>query len=287
MYNLLSKIFFVLVLSASFPIGVVASELRLDANKVDVRVGEEFIVEVLMNADKPVNAVEGRIVFPKDAVEIREIRDGNSSINLWVEKPHSETGALVFSGITPGGFIGVNNQLFSVVFEAKQEGMMAISIAKATALENDGVGTETTLALRNIVLQVKAGDSSVRRNVIEDTVPPEPFTPTIAQDSSVFDGNFFLVFATQDKGSGIKRYEVREGRFGWWREAESPYLLTRQKLDKDIYMRVIDNADNERVAVVPATVSSTWWDHYVLFVILTMLILAVIVYKKVWVRFIK
>jgi len=59
------------------------------------------------------------------------------------------------------------------------------------------------------------------------------------------DGKYFLVFSTQDKGSGVDHYEVREGRFGGFSEVSSPYILKYQSLDKKIFVKAIDKFGNE------------------------------------------
>ena len=115
-----------------------------------------------------------------------------------------------------------------------------------------------------------------------DTEPPEDFTPAIVNDPNVFDGKYFLVFATQDKGTGVDHYEVREGRWGWFREAESPYLLKQQKISRDVYVKAVDSAGNERIAVIPARVHSAWWEGYELFAILVVVILIACAYKRRW-----
>jgi hypothetical protein len=289
MYYLLTKIFFILVFCTFFSLDVHASELRLDVSKVDVRIGEEFVVEVLMNTDGLVNAVEGKIVFREDVFEVREIRDGNSSINLWIEKPHSESGAIVFSGITPGGFVGVNKHIFSVVFEVKQEGPAEISIAEAKALENDGTGTEISLALRNATVDIKAGDSSIRRSVIKDTVPPEPFTPIISSDPNIFGGQSFVVFSTQDKDSGISHYEIKEYRFKpfslfiLWRVVESPYILSDQELKSHTLMRALDNARNIQVSDIAPVRPLLWYEYAFYWIILIgVLCGAGYAFSKIW-----
>lgn len=286
-YSIL-KFIILFTLCAFSPFHVEAAELRLDVSKIDVRVEEEFVVEVFINIDESVNAVEGKIVFPKDILEVREIRDSNSSVNFWIEKPSiSPDGELVFSGITPGGFSGVNNLIFSTVFKAKKEGTASISTIKIKALQNDGLGTELPLTLRNVMVNIKSGDSTIRKETLRDTDPPELFTPIIASDPLIANGKHFVVFSTQDKGSGIKHYKIREGRFGWWREVESPYFLMYQSLTKDIYIRAIDNANNERVAFLPASVHREWWKQYELLAIIIILFSVVMIYKKVCVRFIK
>ena len=72
----------------------------------------------------------------------------------------------------------------------------------------------------------------------------------------VADGAPYLVFATQDGGSGVARYEVAEspGRApdpSAWAQAESPYPLRDASLTSWIAVRAIDGAGNVRTALLP------------------------------------
>lgn len=278
------------ILLTFFPLTSFASELRLDASRMDVYAGEEFTVEVTLFADEPVNAVEARIIFLEDMLVVKEISDGNSSINFWVERPRSEIpGIVVFSGVTPGGFSGVNNLLFSVTFEAKKTGTAVISISNAKALQDDGVGTETSLSLRNVAVEIKAGDSSTRKEEAKDTVQPEPFAISIARDPSISDGEWFVAFATSDKDSGVSRYEIREYRFSpltflsRWRVAESPHILSDQALKSHVIVRAVDGAGNVRISEIPATHSLAWYEYALYWFILTSVVCAVVyVVSKLW-----
>jgi len=250
------------------PLTSFASELRLDASQVDVQIGEVFTVAAVLFANEPVNAVEGQILFPKDLLSVKEISDGNSSINLWIERPESiASGMVAFSGITPGGFSGVNNLLFSVVFEAKKTGSATISLKDAKALKNDGLGTEAALALRNVVIEVKAGDGSSQEKEVKDTVKPEPFALTIANDSTIADGKWFVVFATTDKGAGISHYKIKEYRFPAfkffvpWRIANSPHILSDQELKSYIVVRAVDNRENVSVTKISPTNQLLWHEN--------------------------
>ncbi len=263
------------------PVTSFAAEMKLDASKGDLRIGEDFLVSVVLYSDDTVNAAEGRIIFPAGLLRVKEIRDGNSPINFWIEKPHVVSpGIVIYSGVTPGGFSGPDNILFTIVFEAREKGIAQIIQEKLRVLENDGIGTETAFTRRDIEINIRSGDGSSIKETKIDNEAPEIFTPVVVEDLSVFDGKYFLVFATQDKGSGMKRYDVREGRFGWWKEAESPYLLARSELDRDIYVRAIDNAGNERVVVLPTSMHDEWLEQYGFLVILILLIIVVIIYKR-------
>jgi len=212
------------------------------------------VVEVDTGA-QDINALEGALVIP-ESMHINEIQTGNSAILFWITPPEHIGNIITFAGITPGGFIGVN-PIFSVSGDFTAQDLEGARFESVVALKNDGSGTSVPVTISLSLVAFKA-----------DTELPEEFTPTIASDPNIFDGKYFLVFATQDKGSGIDHYEVREGRWGWFKEVESPYLLKYQKLNRDVYVKAIDNAGNERVVVVPVRVHSTWWEQYGLFAIL-------------------
>ena len=266
--------------------GVNAVEIRLDASKVEVRIGEQFVVTVFMSADESVNAVEGQLVFPPDWLSVKDIHDGNSVINFWIEKPHIDTsGVVLFSGITSGGFTGSNNRIFSVVFEAKKTGIASVVLQNTKALLNDGLGTPTEVRIKNSELKIQeSGDLYSKSYILSpppDTEPPEIFRPEIAKGSEMFDGKWFLVFATQDKGSGIDHYEIREVKRrlyllpvvnyiyrNSWTEAESPYILKDQKLRSWIYVKATDKIGNERVAIVEPRYPMKWYAQPLVWIII-------------------
>src|SRR3989344_3373636 len=207
-----------------------------------------------------INALEGTLVLP-ESLHVREIQTGNSVILMWVEEPRQTGNIITFAGITPGGFEGVY-PVFTIHGAFTKEDFERARFESVVALKNDGTGERVPVMLSLSLVAFKG-----------DTEPPEDFTPVIASDPNVFDGKYFLVFATQDKGTGIDRYEVREGRWGFFREVESPYLLKYQRLDRDAYVKAIDNAGKERVAVLAARVHKSWWGEAGLFAILLMIIL--------------
>jgi len=86
-----------------------------------------------------------------------------------------------------------------------------------------------------------------------DSTPPEDFKPKIGRDPAVFEGKYFLSFATTDKTSGIDHYEVLEQKRTLVRgekAAESPYLLKDQSLKSKILVKAVDKAGNERISEI-------------------------------------
>ena len=133
---------------------------------------------------------------------------------------------------------------------------------------NDGLGTAlkaNTSGTKIVVGDNFSGGANDEWNnrVREDTIPPKQFSITLTKDDSAFHGEYFIVFNTNDKQTGIDHYEVIEERinnlgdfdfFKWggvtapWKRATSPYVLEDQSLNSVIRVKAIDKAGNEYVA---------------------------------------
>ena len=280
------------VINALFVVirGVSAAELKLLSSAQEIAVGQQFKVDLLLNTENEIiNAVEGKIVFPADLLEMKELQDGNSIINFWIEKLSSNNNELVFSGIIPGGYNDAEGFIFSAVFEAKKEMTGVIEIKESKILLNDGKGTQAKLSVKNFsFVAIRApirGDSWVSP---KDTEQPEAFSPQISHDPNIFDNKWFLVFATQDKGSGIERYEVQERRESKifnlrpiknnWIIAESPYQIQDQNLHSIIYIRAIDKSGNERMEMLLPQRPIKWYEDYYLWGIIIILVIIPLYY---------
>ena len=274
---ILSSIFFFLLLTSIFyilnPSPLFAAELSIESKTQDVRVGDLFEVNLSLNTDgEKLNAFEGNLFF-SDNLELKKIEDGDSIINLWIEHPSvpksNIQNFISFSGITPGGYKGPKGLIFRVVFTAKKEGEGKVAIEKERVLKNDGLGTEVKISKKNLEFRIEnlGGESSINPksyilNPVKDIVPPEDFKPIISKDNNLYDGKYFLVFNTQDKISGIDRYEIREGFFGKFVVAESPYLLQNQKLNKKIIVKAVDKTGNERMEIIYPQNWIPWYENY-------------------------
>ena len=285
---------YLLVVSSVFILfaasSVSATEFFFDSETKEARPGAGFQTYVLLNAEnEEINAVEGKIIFSPELLELQTIKDGNSFVNFWIEKPKNENGVIIFSGITPGGYKDAKGLIFSVIFRAKKEGEASVEISEAKALLNDGRGTETKTGVKKLLVSIRADISVPSWSVPKDAEPPETFRPEIARDESLFDGKWFLVFATQDKSSGIDHYEVKESRqkiftlFQKWVLAESPYILADQELRSFIFMKAIDKAGNERIAKINPQNPLGWYENYENWLIIILgLVIAVSVLQKIW-----
>ncbi len=280
-----------------------AAELYLKTAASGVGVGEEFLIDVLADtSDETLNAVEGELIFPAELIEVVGVFERDSVITFWLEKPNFDEadGRIKWSGVTPGGFGNVLSpfgtqpaRLFSVVFKGKEAGTGQIGFGGVRALRNDGEGTPAGLTISGLTLTVNGKDSkseSKKEEFLTDDEPPQEFLPLVTADPTVFDGRWFLIFNTQDKESGIERYEVLEKRmfldFRFWTVAESPYLLKDQSLRSRIYVKAVDKQGNERVAELAPTYPLDWRENILPWIIIiTILDLAVLFWRKfLWQR---
>lgn len=268
----LLSIFYFLLPTASF-----AAVVFLSTDDSVVSMSKDFLVEVLVDTEKDsVNTIAGKLVFSTDFFDVKEIRDGNSQINFWVDKPkESGPGEISFSGITPGGLTGNNKFLLSIVFRPKKIGNTTIKFDNVEVFKNDGQGTRIDVKTTPLALSISTESGDQPSNIlnIEDKDKPDDFKPVIGSDPDIFFAKYFLVFTAQDKGSGIDHYKVREGFWGKYIVAVSPYLLEDQSLTKTVYVKAIDKSGNERVVSISSQNTSPLYQLYIILgIILTVCI---------------
>ena len=270
-----------------------AGKLYFDVYKNDAESSvspDDYLLKVELDTQgEVINAVDGKILLPKDIVEVKEIHDGNSNINFWLQSPiEKNKGEIEFSGITPGGVSGEKILLFSVVIHQNNKNQGSISFDSIKVLKNDGQGTEIKTSITTLGLPVNTSKSiaDMKDGLVKDTIPPEVFEPNILNNVDSFDNKNLIVFATQDKDSGIDHYEIKEGFFDKFKKAESPYLLEKQNLHSKIYLKAVDNAGNERLVEFYPVGKIRWYLRYGIIGI----ILAVIAFfgiRQVWSKFIR
>ena len=205
-----------------------------------------------------------------------DVQDGHSVVSLWPERPTKNqpvAGAIHFAGVMPGGYNGEKAELFSVVLKAKKTGNTSVSLTDLNVLLNDGQGTQVKTSAKSSQIQVIAGavaslnKKTLAINLSADKELPEPFTPVVSRDPNLFEGQAFLVFATQDKASGIDHYEVCEG-VEICVQAESPFVLQHGNQKEEVIVKAFDKNNNIRIAMVSVTIPWPWYYYAILLVLL-------------------
>jgi hypothetical protein len=239
---------------------VSAAEVFLEPQSLPVTTGDSatFLMSV-SNPTKPLNAVEGSVQFDSAKLEFIEAKTGGGVVSFWIEYPHvCELNRICFSGISPGGFSDVRNELLTLTFLPKNTGTTTLTFDAIRLLQHDGKGTDEVVEAKGVALVIEEGWGG-RAEQEYDTEPPEAFTPTIISDKDVYGGASSLIFSTTDKQTDVVAYYVKEVPFSWlavffpWKEARAPYLLLDQTLSSYIFVKAVDKGDNERVATVLPT----------------------------------
>ena len=279
------------------PLQSIAAELFFETTGPSVRKGKPVDVVLRLDASsEAVNALEGSLSFSRH-LSVQYIKEGDSIIPFWIQKPEIAGDTISFAGIIPGGYLGdLSSQqkelkpgkIFTVRFNTKEEGDAWVQIDRETAvLLHDGKGTEAPLFVRDASIQIYEGTSTQEPNVIDwdDKVPPEPFSLRIVKyPNNFFTGKYHVVFVAQDNDSGVSHYEISEGD-GSFVIAESPYLLKDQQLDEGITVVAYDKAGNKRSESLFPAEQLRWYEKtavrvVVLFIVIGVLVLLMFVYSK-------
>lgn len=225
-------------------------------------VSDTFIADIrLDNQNECVNAAHVEVRYPVDSLRAVDFSKGGSILSLWVEEPKIDTnaGVVTFSGGIPGGYCGripgdpvLSNVLGKIVFSvigATQKTAQVSVAGTSVVYLNDGLATPAKLTTQGgtyeLVTTPQLGANPWLDQVGEDKTPPDEFAVTVESTRRVFGGNYYAVFATQDKQSGIDHYEIFER--GAWRTVTSPHELKDQYLLGGIQVKAIDKAGNERI----------------------------------------
>lgn len=268
------------LLVISIPSMVFAVSMSFEPPNLVSNQSAPFTTTLLLTAEnESINAVDGTLIVSEEFGNNVTVTDSGSIVTYWVSKPSYDPNdrTIKFSGTIPGGFDGQSGILFSIILPPRAGGSLenAVVVAEANSYLNDGLGTQAKVSSRQFSLTSDGSgpvDSVVASQLYidetkPDNIPPETFSPQLAQDSRVFDGKWFINFATTDKQSGISYYEVQETRSGRldagkWKRAESPYLLEDQQLHSYIYVVAVDRQGNERMIKVYPRLPLTWWQQY-------------------------
>lgn len=281
--------FFLIAVTFFVTVPVFASEFYFKSDKNTILSGEEVRIDLLLDTKgENINAVEGEIILAEPLLKDIKIIDGNSIVNFWIERPRVGEGRIIFSGITPGSYNLPDAFIFSIILKSESEGDYTFNIKNANALLNDGNGTKSKITTKSFILKVLSEESITKDEKIIDKTKPDSFLPEISQDINLFDNKWFIVFASQDKGLGIDKYEIRESKynifnFSRWEEAKSPHILNDQELSNYIEVKAIDKAGNYRIVKLNPKNPIPWYANFEnwFIIILVILVAAVFYFKKV------
>ena len=244
-------IFFLLVVLVK-PVPADALNIYID-KPTSVNVGDSVVLKIFIDTEgKEINTLEG-ILKVSGTTNISSINTGGSIFNLWTEKPSiSNTQEIYFTGGTEGGIYGKNLRLFNFTITPTVEGIISIKPKELFAYLNDGIGTKIIGSNTGFEIKVekKLDNIAIEKTALYsedlDKNSPSSFIIELGHDEFLFGGKYFITFNATDSGSGINKYEVKEGNLPYV-ESQNTYVLKDQNLKSKIYVKAIDNAGNEKI----------------------------------------
>jgi len=284
-----------------------AAELSLNSSQDTYSPNEIFKVEVRLKVEsgENVTALEANIHYNNQDLQAKEFLTGNSILTFVDQPKIIEKEELVsFSGIIPGGYSGrlpgdpgLSNLLGTIVFEVLKTPNPDTKIEILTnsqILLNEGQ-SDNSPVFGSLIIKINPQEvvfnplNELEQTKETDKIPPEEFKPEISQ----INNQYFLVFNTQDKQSGVDHYEIHESirkrtRIDTkdWVEAESPYLLKDQELKSYIYVKAVDKAGNERITFIgpkyPIKWYEKWWIWGIIILGIIVLIIMWVIRKFLW-----
>lgn len=291
----MKKIFKILIILSvsSTPLLSSAAVFGVDKNNISPSDSSELFLDVYVDTEgEAINTFAGELFIP-DFIQVKKIYYGNSIINTWIQTPEYINNSIIFSGVVPGGFerdvnplskLGTKGLLFQalVSIENREEleqgkGEKELLFLSAEAFLNDGEGTSAKVKFKEIDVTKSVGGSSYEVPVVTDRLSPESINYEISRDRSIFNNKYFVSFYSEDRHSGVNRYEICESWLplpypytciGKWYEASSPYLLTDQSLRSDIYIKIYDVENNVYTKVIYPKHSSVLYTFYLIGIIL-------------------
>lgn len=164
-----NKLILLILFLFIFPAVSNAQALLISTTKSNYEADDSILVTVSVNTGgQPINTIGGEVDFSPLAVQIGDIRYGNSIVSLWVEKPtvNSGAGVIKFTGGIPGGFNG-NGTIFTFVAKPRVSGSAVFSLKDVHVLLNNGTGEELAGVKTAPITLMIVPDSAPKKPVIK------------------------------------------------------------------------------------------------------------------------
>lgn len=269
-----------------------ASSFQIKSSSDIVGIDEQFYIDIMLDAEnRNINGIESYISFPEDKIKFVRYEDGKSMVNLWVEKPYSDSGKIKFSGVMLNGFSGVINPfnpdvklpglITRLVFEPKNSGQVDVSIFDSYVTLNDGYGTaEKIPSLKKIIIVQDFSNKYVYNS--KSNFSPE-ISAYIVREKNLYNNHYVLVFDAKDNENGIKEVLIKEGRRDW-KAIESPYLLEDQSRHSIITLQATNYSGSSIVLNIESLPKKIFSIKNISIIILILLV-SVFIFKKAYEKY--
>ncbi len=178
---------------------------------------EHFLVEIRLDSENEfINAVEAEISYSTDLLEVVDLSQGGSFLELWVTEPtiDQQKGIISFVGGIPRGSLVVDGRVMAITFRAKPKtgtAQLKINEEKSGVYLNDGLGTPAPLS-------TLLGTYSV--NI------PSPYAITINSSTHPQEDKWY-----QDSNA-IINWETKSGAFYSYQLSQDPQVELDNRVEE-------------------------------------------------------
>ncbi len=262
----MKKYFYLLLLFfvTLFPLCTNAALLKISVDQELLESSAKGIVSVYLDSPgENINALSGEIVIVSGKGTITEIRDGDSIISAWIERPEIKENKIVFAGIIPGGFSGMYSSAAKepqpgllMKFGISTEGPDEVIIGTKNLQAYSGSGDTATIKAEPDALTISFSKKTVTSDagLVNDARQPIFTDFTVTKLNNETKG-WFAVFNAEDRDSGIDYFEIQETyksvpEINAWHKVTSPYKLEDQQRRHSIFIKAVDRNGNEKIVKI-------------------------------------
>jgi len=160
-----------------------AASLNFSPSSGTHHVGDIFSVKVYVKStDQAMNAVEGKVLFPVNLLQVVSVSDGSVIAIPTPNEPafSNVNGTVNFGGINMNSsYKGSKGKVLIINFKAEATGTAKLSITNGSVLANDGQGTEIISTTGNAKFKLIKALSVVNKvTPLADSETVEPVQPT-------------------------------------------------------------------------------------------------------------
>jgi hypothetical protein len=242
-----------------------AAELNFSAPQLVRGTSDAYALDLNLNTQgDEINTLELYLKYPNETFDLEEILTGDSIIHFWIKKPQADSNLIYLAGSIPAGYLGTQGKILTLIFKPKTEittlNLDIISDTKniSRVFLNDPEATERIIPANHYSFNLSAGESGQLITSIADKTKPEPFSIAISPSNTLPLNNVFVIFNTEDKGSGIDHYEMTQtdstddisnNQNLVWQKVESPVVINLAQAKHFLAIKAVDHSDNVEIAI--------------------------------------
>jgi hypothetical protein len=218
------------------------------------------IVEAYFNPEaKKINVVEGVISFQGAAVNDLSVgvETGGSVLTMWPTPPNylANDKVIRFVGGVPQGF-DKEGLLFRMRLTSTSSSSVSVLWSGGMSYLNDGQGTKENISARSVTVNLDSKDSDAAVAPLVDNTPPTFVSVETGRDANTYDGKYFISINATDDSSGVKKYEIKEGK-NVTDITDGVYVLKNQDRKTPVTVTAYDQAGNSKTIEIPARFNPT------------------------------